>query len=141
MYQLPRTPSSTNTSAQPFSEIWHNNEPLIITSIHDVPLQKNSRGHCGNEFPRGPLAIIPFDIIVSHRERWEYLNRNRTEPDEPKFLKSPFGKLTTRFYCVKSNCIKKRFPYYKKELVEISHNLTLIESHKQLLRHELELTL
>ena len=47
-----------NASKNPFTQIWHNNNPL----------NKNSCGYCGTEFPRGPLAIVPFDIVISHKE-------------------------------------------------------------------------
>ena len=58
-----------------------NNEPLVVTSVNDVPAEKNRCSHCGNEFPRGILSIIPYDIVLSHRERWEYLNRHRKGPN------------------------------------------------------------
>ena len=53
----------------PFAKIWHNNHPLKICSVLTVPSNKNSCGHCRHEFPRGPLAIVPFDIVISHKER------------------------------------------------------------------------
>ena len=71
--------NGTNESPaqSPFTEIWHNNHPLMICSVSQAPLNKNQCGYCGKMLPRGPLAIVPFDIIIKHKERWQYLNRNR----------------------------------------------------------------
>ena len=57
-----------NVSKNRFTQIWHNSNPLVICSVKSVPLDKNSCGYCGNEFPRGPLVFVPFDIVISHKE-------------------------------------------------------------------------
>ena len=51
--------NGTNESSDQssFTEIWHNNYPLLICSVSQVRLSKNQCGYCGKEFPRGPLAI------------------------------------------------------------------------------------
>lgn len=124
----------------PFTEIWHNNEPLMVIAVKDIPIEKSSCGYCGREFPRGIIAIQPFDIALSHRERWQYLNRNTNGKDEPKYLPSPRGKMTLRYYCISDDCIFKRFPYFRSELLEVSGDITLKESHKNLLREQLRVT-
>ena len=58
--------SCTQENLQPFTEVWHNNEPLILTQVKDVPIKKNVSTYCQNEFPRGKLAVVPFDIVISH---------------------------------------------------------------------------
>ena len=133
------TPSSNNNEEdkRPFNKVWHNNEPLIVSFVKEVPIDKNQCGYCGNAFPRDGLAIIPFNIVLSHKERWEYLNRNRSSPSEPKFLKSPPNKTTTRFYCVQKACIYKRFPYFQSNLLKVPDNMLLKDSHKKLIRDEL----
>ena len=45
--------SCTQENLQPFTEIWHDNEPLILTQVKDVPIEKNVGAYCQNEFPRG----------------------------------------------------------------------------------------
>ena len=58
-----------NASKNLFTQIWRNNNPLVICSLKSVPLKTNSYGYCGTEFPRGPLVIVPFDIVINHKER------------------------------------------------------------------------
>ncbi len=125
-----------NEMSNPFTEVWHNNEPLVLTRSSEVPAEKRC-GHCGGEFPRGILACRPFDIALSHSERWQYLNRQRSEPSEPKYLPSH----TTRYYCIKRNCIFKRFPYFKSQLLLVPENMELWPSHKKLLKEQLDVQL
>ena len=134
-------PSNDKESSDdhPFTKVWHNNEPLIICEVDTIPKDKNNCAQRGNEFPRGTLAIIPFDIAVSHRERSEYFNQNRKSHDEPLYLQSPPNRMTTKHYCIKKDCILRRFPYFKTELVEVSNRFDLKEGHKKLLRKELGL--
>ena len=100
-----------------------------------IPPKKNFYSYCGLDFPRGPLAIIPFDMVFSHEERWEYPNPNK-DAGQPKYLKSPPGKLTMRYYCAKKDCILKRFPYFNKEILKISAGLELRAGHKALLKDQ-----
>ena len=132
----PEKDDSEHGSTPPFSKVWHNNEPLIITSITEVPKEKTSCKYCGNEFPHGKLCIVPFDVVISHRERWEYRNPNK-DPNEPKFLKSPYGKYTVNYYCVKRERIYKRFPYFIPSLLEVSVGLKLHAGHKIVLKEQL----
>ena len=122
-----------------FTKVWHNNEPLLVIKTRDVPAEKSRCGYCGTEFPCGILSIVPFDIALSHKERWEYRNKNRSSPSEPEFLQSPHGEKTTRYYCIKKDCIIKRFPYFKVELLEIPDDVVLKDAHKKLLRDQLGL--
>ena len=59
---------------QPFTEVLDNNEPFILTQVKDVPIDKNICAYCLNEFSQDYLASVPFDIVISHKERWLYLN-------------------------------------------------------------------
>ena len=56
--------NAATANQSPFTKIWHNNHPLKICSVLIVPSKKSSCGHCGHEFPRGPLAIVPLDIVI-----------------------------------------------------------------------------
>lgn len=138
--QRPEVPAPSKRGAtgdqSPFTEIWHNNEPLIMVKIDDIPLQKNACGYCGREFPRGFLCCIPFDVALSHRERWEYFDKDAKE-GEPRYKQSPYGKKTTRYYCISNNCIFNRFPYFQSDLFEKPEDLELRESHKKLLSEQL----
>ena len=60
-----------------FFGIWHNNEPFEITLMKDIPIKRNFCSYYQNEFPRGPLLIVPYDIAVKYKEKWKFLNRNR----------------------------------------------------------------
>ena len=129
------------SSGSPFTEIWHNNNPLVLKKVNTVPAEKNRCGYCGGEFPRGILACRPYDIVLSHSERWQYPNKQRSGPNDPKFLPSPAGRFTVRFYCVKHECVFKRFPYFRKELLEIPDELELWPSHKKLLNEQLNVNI
>ena len=50
--------------------------------------------------------IVPYNIVLSHEERWMY-----PAPNAPG-IKLPSPKYTRKFYCVKRSCITKRFPYF-----------------------------
>ena len=144
-YAVKTTDGNGNTTSisqqAPFTKIWHNNEPLIIQRVADIPEEKSRCGYCGNDFPRGRLSYIPFDVAIAHKERWEYLNRQRKSDDDPFYLPSPHGKMTTRYYCVRRACVTKRFPYFTKDLVEVGENVNISQSHKNLLKEELDIEL
>lgn len=123
-------------NGSPFNQIWHNNEPLILTFVAEVPKEKSHCSHCGTEFPRGILCIIPFDVVLSHRERWSYYNRETKE-----YCPSPVGKKTIKYYCIKETCIKARFPYFTSDLLEIPETMVLKHGHKALLREQLKVLL
>ena len=112
-------------SQSPFTKIWHNNYPLKILSVLTVPSNKNSCGHCGNEFPRGPLAIVPFDIVINHKERWQYLNRHRATENDPKYLPSPANFPTTRYYCIRRHSIYNRFSYFSSAILLVADDVVL----------------
>ena len=124
---------------QPITEIWHNNEPFFVTFVDKVPAEKSYCGQCKQGFPRGILACIPFDIVLKHQERWQYLNRDRKSEAEPLYLPSPGNKLTTKFYCISKKCIMSRFPYFREELLQIpmAIKLQLKDSHKKLFVEQL----
>ena len=83
-------------------------------------------------FPRRK-TVIPFDIVLSHEEKWMYPDANN--PGE----KLPYSKHTTKFYCVDSKCVKVRFPYFEPKLYLETKSVEqrLKEYHRTLLRKEL----
>ena len=125
-------PKENNGS--PFSEVWHNNKPLVLCLIHTLP--KGSLCYqCGVEFPSGSLLAEPFDIALKHEERWKYPNKVSSSP---KFLTS--AKMTTKYYCVRKQCVMERFPYFNAEFLDQSE-VILEDSHKKHIRDHLEITL
>ena len=134
---------SLSSTQRPFTEIWHNNEPFIATMVHEVPQDKNICGQCRKEFPRGCLACIPYNIVLKHQGRWQYLNRDRKQETDPMYLPSPGNKMTTKFYCVSKACIKTRFPYFRQELFEIPQDVRqlLKDSHKKLFAEQLNIVI
>ena len=128
-------PSSTDKSVNqwqhPFTEIWHNNEPFMIFKLKDLPMERSLCAYCQKEFARSPLAIVPFDIIAAHRERWMYVNHYRTSDTEPLYIPSSAEKLTAKYYCIRLNCIYNRFPYFTSQLVKINDGVILLDSHKK----------
>lgn len=127
--------SRQTTQAQnnrPFTEIHHNNKPLFLGFLDDVPSAKECR-QCGIEFPRRQ-KITPFDIMLSHEEKWMY-----PDPNDPGH-KLPSPKHTTKFYYIKRSCIKSRFPYFDPSLLQISAEAhsRLIKSHLDILKNELD---
>ena len=105
--------------------------------MKDIPIERNFCNYCQNEFPRGPLLIVSYDIAIKHKERWKYSNRNRKSVSEPLYLPSSAKKLTTRFYCIRRRCIFNRFPYVTAELLK-HENIALTESHKKILKEQLD---
>ena len=104
-----RNGTNESPAQSPFTETWYNNHPLVICSVSQVLLNKNQCGYCGKEFPRDPLAIVPFDIFIKHKERWQYLNRNRISELDPVYLPSSSKTPPTRFYCIRTKCIHSTF--------------------------------
>ena len=120
------------TSGRPFTEVHHNNRPFVVCFLDDVPKAQECR-QCRIEFPRRQ-KITPFDIVLSHEEKWLY-----PAPDDP-CCKLPSARLTTKFYCVKKSCIETRFPYFDPSLLQIyteAHS-RLQKSHFDLLEDELQ---
>lgn len=124
--------TSQSASERPFTEIHHNNNSFILRFLDDVP-QANECRQCRVEFPRRK-KIIPFDVILSHEEKWYYPDKHHPGRTLPS------TKHTTKYYCVKGSCIKKRFPYYDSSLLEIPPEARsrLQQSHFDLLRREID---
>ncbi len=114
------------STQRPFPEIWHNNEPFVATMVQEVSQDNNQCGQCRKEFPRGCLACIPYNVVLKHQERLQYLNRDRKKETDPLYLPSPGNKMTTKFYCIRKACILTRFPYFRQELLEIPQDVRLL---------------
>lgn len=128
-----RAKSRDDTNQRPFTEIHHNNKPLVLCFLEDNPKAKECR-QCHIEFPRRK-KIIPYDVVLSHEEKWSY-----PDPKEPG-RKLPSTKYTTKYYCVNGTCVKSRFPYYDPSLLQIPPevNSRLQRSHFDLLIREIHL--
>lgn len=117
--------------AYPFKEIHHNDRPLTLCFLSEEPKAKECR-QCRTEFPRRTM-IVPFDLVVSHEEKWLY-----PDPNNPG-NKLPSPKYTKKFYCIRRNCVMSRFPYFNRKYLEISDGVeaNLKEAHKKLIKEEL----
>ena len=113
----------------PFTEIWYNNKPLLVIPVRDIPENKCICSYYGDEFPRRPIAVVPFVIALAHEERWKYLNRNRKNENGPEFLPCAMNKLTKRFHCIRKDCAYKRFPYFGTDFFSYS-GVDFTPSHK-----------
>ena len=98
----------------------------MIAKLKDIPIDRSLCAYCQKEFPRGPLAIVPFDIVAAHKERWMYMNRNRTSDALPLYIPSSAKKLTTKYYYICQNCIYNRFPYFTSQLVKIDDGVIFV---------------
>ena len=41
----------------------------MVAKRKDIPIERSLWAYCQKEFPRGPLAIVPFDIVAAQSER------------------------------------------------------------------------
>ena len=87
------------------------------------------------------FLVVPFDINVAYRERWMHMNRNRTCDTQPLYIPSSAKKLTTKYYCIRRNCIYNRFPYFISQLVKIDDGVTLLNSHKKIIKEQLDVSI
>ena len=101
--------SQTSTDS-PITQIHHNNNFFVLCFLYDVPNAKECR-QCRIELPR--QKITPFDVALSHEEKWLYPDPNDAS------RKLPSMKHTTKFYCVRQTCMKSRFPYFDSSLLRI----------------------
>ena len=75
--------------------------------------------------------ILPFDLVLAHEEKWLY-----PDPISPG-NRLPSAKYTTKYYCIRRNCVMGRFPYFNKYLEipkQVERNIK--EAHKKLIKEE-----
>ena len=132
------TERKPSEETSPFTEIWHNNKPRRIIRVRDIPENKCVWSYCGNEFPRGPITVVRFDIVLEHEERWKYLNCNQKNENNPEFMPCAMNKLTKRFYCIRKECVYKRFPYFSADFFSYS-GVYLAPSHKTLIKDQFDI--
>ena len=113
----------------------------MIAKLRNIPIERSLCIYCQKEFPRGPLAIVPIDIVVAHRERWMSMNRNRTSDTKPLYIPSSAKKLTTKYYYIRRNCIYNRFPYFTSQLIKIDDGVILLDSHKKMIKEQLDVSI
>ena len=126
----------------PFSKIYHNNNNFVVVFTKDIPTNKLNSNcfHCKVEFPNcTKITVLPFNIVLAHKERWMYRNQSRHSVTDPEWLPSPQGKETTKYYHLARRCIFERFPYFNEAFFEC--NLPLTQSHKNLIKQELDIEL
>ena len=114
---------------------------MILTQVKDVPKEKNVCAYCQNEFPWAQLAIVPFEIVISRKEKWLYLNRNRSADSQPLYIASSVKKLTNKYYCIRRKCIYNRFPYFTAQLLKVKDGTILTGSHKKIIKEQLDVSI
>ena len=126
--------SKSQSASFPFREIHHNDRPLKACFLSEEPKAKECR-HCRTEFPRRTM-IVPFNLVLSHEEKWLYPDPNNAGN------KLPSAKYTTKYYCIRRNCIMIRFPYFNSTYLEIPEEVrvNLKEAHKKLIQEELAIS-
>ena len=129
--QIPESYNSASAPVKPFTKIHHNNRRLKVCFLSEE-VKATACTQCGKEFPRRK-TVIPFDIVLSHEEKWMYLDANNPG------VKLPSSKYTTKFYCVDGKCITARFPYFEPKLYLETKSVEqrLKDSHRTLLKEEL----
>ena len=103
--------SQPSSASIPFTEIWHNNYPLVIAKISSLP-RGSFCTQCGIDFPL--FHEEPHDIAITHEERWKWVDKESGV--SPRYR--PSAKTTTKYYCVNKNCIMVRFPYFRVEFLD-----------------------
>ena len=124
-------PPAAPAQARPFTEIHHNNEPLVVCFLSDESRATECK-QCGTAFPRR-LFVTPYDIVLSHTEKWLY-----PDPKCPgKGVPSAWH--TTKYYCIKKECVRKRFPYFNSKFFDTSVqiDIKLKDAHRNLIKEEL----
>ena len=70
-----RAGSMQHLPPRPYSEVHHNENPLNVVFLDDQPKAVSCR-QCGVQFPRRNKTI-PYDIVLSHQEKWLYPDPKR----------------------------------------------------------------
>ena len=84
------------------------------------------------------MAIVPFDIVISHKERQLYLNQSRNADSQSLYIASSVKKLTNKYYCIRQKFIYKGFPYFTAQLLKVNDGTILTESHKKIIKDQLD---
>ena len=123
--------TSTQAPAEFNPAIHHNDKPFVVCFLEEAPKAKECR-KCRTGFIRR-TKIIPFDIVLSHEERWMYPDPN----DRTKWL--PSATTTVKYYCVRKSCVMDRFPYFNSSFLEVPALVKekLLVSHFNILQEEL----
>lgn len=119
-----------------YCEVWHNDEPFIVNYIKDLKHPKDSILQCTScrNVISKKNAMIPFDIVISHKERYKYPLR---QSDGSVIWKTSEKRMVNKYYCVKRSCLLERHPYFWTGLLG-TDQVELKEEHLGLLRRELD---
>ena len=122
--------SKTQTQKTQTLGCLENSDPkkLRPSGVSKTQTQKNSD-------PRVSRKLRPKKTSrKTHQEKWMY-----PSPTDPK-TKLPSAKFTTKYYCVKRDCITSRFPYFHSSFINIPSDVLsrLRQSHLNLLEVELD---
>ena len=118
-----------------FCEIWHNDEPFKLMHVSNSVLKARKAlkcASCGTVISR-LNAAPPYDIVISHPERFMYPKKT---DDGRLEWKPTITKMTNKLYCIKKRCLLQRHPYFWLGLLN-SGDIQLTIMHKEMLNEEL----
>ena len=125
---------AVDVSQHGYSEIYDNDHPFTLQMLSEVHKSCKS---CDRDFCHR-RRIIPFDLVLSHPERWYYLINGDWSN------KRASTRETTRYYHASKACILKRFAYFSaEEYLQIPANVSAVlkDSHKAYLSAEFGVSL
>ena len=110
-----------------------NSDPRVCRKLRPSGVSKTQTQK--NSDPRVSRKLRPQKTSrKTHQEKWMY-----PSPTDPK-TKLPSAKFTTKYNCVKRDCITSRFPYFHSSFINIPSDVLsrLRQSHLNLLEVELD---
>ena len=104
-----------------YTEYFHNDKPFDVVFTRDHP-QASQCTTCDVAFPRR-MPMVPYDLAFVHNERWEY----PVKDDNGKIVgkKVTKKKMTNGYYCLRTECVVKRHPYFWKGLSRIRDEIAI----------------
>ena len=106
----------------PFTEIWHNEEPFLITEVTKL---KKSPSCAQFTCLISRNALEPYNITIAHKERYLY----PSPEDKGKWIPTR-TKMRNEYYCVKKSYLLKRHPYFWLGLLSTAPDIVLNENHR-----------
>lgn len=127
------TNNSCNASGQVYTQLHHNDNPFILRIL---PKEAKSCKQCRNDFCHR-IRVVPHDLVFEHKEKYFFpLNGDWKN-------KQVSSHEASRYYHADANCMKKRFPYFCNQYIEVPADVKdkLSKSHKDHLYSQFQLKL
>lgn len=127
------TSKSSNSGAQIYTEIYHNDNPFILRLL---PKEAKACKQCHHDFCHR-IKVVPYDLVLEHKEKYYFpLNGDWKNKRVAK-------REASRFYHADLRCIRDRFPYFRSEYIQVPNGTLerLTNSHKEHLKRQFGLQL